>query len=191
MEKHAASEHSTDLSLEGLEEVFVHTEQLSKSEQLANISNSSEHIHDFDAESAELLPMAEASRRLKIPYPTLRRKVLSGKIASVKSPDGKILVRMAVSENSPKIHEQRENKPEQSAIKSESSLTIHRLLLQIETEREYSRTLNERLEAANHRNGYLEAQIGHKDEQIKLLTQRTDGGSWWALVRSWFSWQER
>lgn len=186
MEKNEASEHVTDLSLVGLEEVFVQVEHSAKNEQIAGNSNIHEHVHELDAESFELVSMAEAARRLKMPYPTLRRQVISGKIPSITGTDGKPLVKIAFSEYSNEQREQQLNKPEQKPLESEYSATIHRLLEQMEAERVYSRSLNERLEAANHRNGYLEAQVDQQKEQIKLLTDtQKPNRSWLQKFGDW------
>jgi predicted ABC-type ATPase len=64
--------------------------------------------------------------------------------------------------------------------------TIYRLLEQVEAERAYS-ALNEKLEGANHRNGYLEAQVDQQREQIKLLTDSQHKQGWWTRFCSWLS----
>jgi hypothetical protein len=87
MEKIEPSEQKSDLSLVGFENVFVQIEQDANNEQVTNNANIHEHIHELHAESHELVTMAEASRRLKMPYPTLRRQVLTGKIPSAPGPD--------------------------------------------------------------------------------------------------------
>jgi hypothetical protein len=55
------------------------------------------------------------------------------------------------------------------------------------------RELEERLEGASYRNGYLEAEnqglkalLGAQETQIKLLTDSQYKGSWWARFSSWF-----
>jgi len=186
MEKFDLDEQKSDLSLVGFEKVFVQAEQPVNNEQINEDSNIREHVHDFNAEAHELVTMAEASRRFKMPYPTLRRQVVSGKIPSAPGPDGKPLVKIMASEQSKKVREQQTNKVEQNQIQSEYSVTIQRLLEQVEAERTYSKSLNEKLEGANHRNGYLEAQVDQQREQIKLLTdsQHRPGG-WWTRFCSW------
>lgn len=186
MEKIESHELRSDLSVVGFEKVFVHAEQTEKSEQSGKNVDVHEHIQEFDADSTELVSMAEASRRLKIPYPTLRRQVLAGKIESSIGRDGKPLVRLSKYEKSSNIHEQKVNKLEQKIAQSEHSANIQRLLEVIESERSYSRSLNERLEAANHRNGYLEAQSEGYQEQIKLLMDSQHKRGWWARFSSWF-----
>ncbi|MFA6556654.1 MAG: hypothetical protein WCT03_09515 [Candidatus Obscuribacterales bacterium] len=185
MEKNAPREQVTDLSLVGLEKVFVQIEQSLATEQIATDSNIHEQNHEYDGESTELVSMAEASRRLKMPYPTLRRQVLSGKIASVPGADGKPLVKLTCIEQSANIHEAKLNKAEQSSPQSDYSETIQRLLQQMEAERTYSKALNEKLEAANHRNGYLEAKVDHQGEQIKLLTDTQHRAGLWTRFYSW------
>jgi len=186
MEKIAPDEQMTDLNLVGFEKVFVQVEQQTNSEQITADLNIHEQIHELDAESYELISMAEASRRLKMPYPTLRRQVLSGKIPSASGPDGKLMVKLLASEHSPNTNEQKTNKSESKPLQSEHSLTIQTLLEQMEAERNYSRSLNERLEAANHRNGYLEAQVDQQSKQIKLLTDSQHKPSFWSQLSSWF-----
>lgn len=43
-----------------------------------------------------------------------------------------------------------------------------------------------RLEAASYRIGYLEAQLGARDEQVKLLTTSVSSSGWWHSVCQWF-----
>ena len=186
MEKIELHELQSDLSVVGFEKVFVQVEQTEKSEQSGKNIDVHEHIQEVDADSIELVSMAEASRRLKMPYPTLRRQVLAGKIESSLGRDGKPLVKLTKNKKSSSIHEQKVNKSEQSTLQSEHSVNIQRLLEVIESERSYSRSLNERLEAANHRNGYLEAQAEGFQEQIKLLTDSQHKRGWWARFASWF-----
>ncbi|PZM77185.1 MAG: hypothetical protein DKT66_28510 [Candidatus Melainabacteria bacterium] len=186
MEKIESHELQSDLSMVGFEKVFVQVEQTEKTEQSDKKTDVHEHIQEFEADSTELVSMAEASRRLKIPYPTLRRQVLAGKIESSLGRDGKPLVRLARHEKPSNIREQKVNKPEPITVQSEHSANIQRLLEVIESERSYSRSLNERLEAANHRNGYLEAQAEGFQEQIKLLTDSQHKRGWWARFSSWF-----
>jgi hypothetical protein len=185
MQENAKNEQIADLSLVGFEKVFVQVEQTEVNEQISENSNIHEQVHELDGESAELVSMAEASRRLKIPYPTLRRQVLSGKIPSTLGPDGKPLVKITGTEQSLNIHEQKLNKVEQSSPQSDYSLTIQKLLEQMEAERAYSKALNERLEAANHRNGYLEAKVDQQGEQIKLLADSHHNRGWWSRFCSW------
>jgi len=186
MEKIESDELQSDLSVVGFEKVFVQVEQPEKSEHSDKNIDVHEQVQEFDADSTELVSMAEASRRLKIPYPTLRRQVLAGKIESSLGRDGKPLVRLTKHEKSSNIHEQKVNESKQSTAQTEHSVNIQRLLEVIESERNYSRSLNERLEAANHRNGYLEAQAEGYQEQIKLLTDSQHKQGWWARFASWF-----
>ncbi len=201
MEQIKGDEHSSDLSLVGFEKVFVQVEQMANNEQSPQLTNIHEQSRDFDeqsdehdAESFELVTMAEAARRLQMPYPTLRRQVVAGKIPSVSGPEGKPLVKLMVTEQSntatkqsAQPSEQKAIKTEQNPLSSEYSMTIQRLLEQMEMERHYSKALNEKLEAANHRNGYLEAQVDQQGEQIKLLTDsRHKSGSLWRFW-SWFT----
>lgn len=191
MEKNAPDEQVTDLSLVGFEKVFVQVEQNVNTEQSATEANIHEQIHELDAESFELVSMAEAARRFKMPYPTLRRQVMAKKIPSVPGSDGKPMVKIMATEQSANSREQKMNTDEQKPLQSEYSLTIQRLLEQVETERNYSKSLNERLEAANHRNGYLEAQVDQQVEQLKLLTDSQHKGGWWSRFFSWFTTGQR
>jgi hypothetical protein len=45
------------------------------------------------------------------------------------------------------------------------------------------------LQAASFRNGYLEAQLAERDQQLKLLTDSQHQSKWWHKVRSWFAGQ--
>ena len=50
---------------------------------------------------------------------------------------------------------------------------------QLDDERSHIKQLSLKLEAASHRNGYLEAQLANRDDQIKLLTDsRTERSAW-------------
>jgi len=200
MEKNKASKQEGDLSLVGFEKVFVQIEQIAPTEcsndesniheQIQEIENIHEYAHELDSESFEMVTMAEAARRLKMPYPTLRRQVLAGKISSSPGPDGKPMVKMKIGEHPPEGNEQEKSSSEQNEFSSEYSLTVHSLLRQIENERGYSKSLNEKLEAANHRNGYLEAQVEAKVDHIKLLTDaQHKAPGWWSRFSFWFTGQ--
>lgn len=173
MENPSSKELPSDISLNGLEQIFVqvtnqnnHEQPLNKREQ-TGIFN--EQSLNTDCESFELVTMAEASRRLKVPYPTLRRHVLSGKIESTLGSDGKPMVKLQKSEYSENSFEHSEHHIEQNAIPSEFSANMQSLLDSLNTEREYSRTISEQLAAASYRNGYLEAQLSAAQSELKLL----------------------
>jgi hypothetical protein len=74
------------------------------------------------------------------------------------------------SRGTDQLKQERPSPTESQAMSSDYSVTLNRLMEQVEQERNYSKSLNEKLEAANHRNGYLEAQVSHRETQIKLLT---------------------
>jgi hypothetical protein len=188
MEKIDPNEHTSDLSLVGFEKVFVQIKHPVNNEQISKHQNIHEHVHDLDAESHELVTMAEASRRFKMPYPTLRRQVVSGKIPSIPGPDGKPLVKMMASELPKNVRDHKLNKTEQKVQETDYSVTVQRLLEQMQVERSYSKVLNEKLEAANHRNGYLEAQVEQQKEQIKLITDnQRNRSNWWQNFCLWFT----
>lgn len=166
----------------------MNNEQISEQiEQIAPSMNIHEQVHEVDAESFELVTMAEAARRMKMPYPTLRRQVNAGKIPSTPGPDGKPMVKFMATEQIQNSREQKTNKTEQNAPENDYSLTIQCLLKQMDVERSYAKALNEKLEAANHRNGYLEAQVDQQSEQIKLLSDRHPKRGGWTKFWSWFT----
>lgn len=195
---------SSELGLNGFEKIFVQVatddgaeQSLNTKEQSLNIrEKDGEHVHSVhsvDAESFEVVTMAEAARRLNMPYPTLRRHVLNGKIQSVTGEDGKPLVKLNINEYSknaaeqpPNNDEQSANIREQTALSSELSLNIQTLLEELKAEREYSRVLATKLEAASHRNGYLEAVAEQQSGQIKLLTDGQHNSSLWNRFFRWF-----
>lgn len=187
MEQKAVNEQTSDLSLVGFEKVFVQIDQPVNNEQISSGTNIHEQVHEVDAESFELVTMAEAARRMKMPYPTLRRQVNAGKIPSAPGPDGKPMVKLMATEQVQHGREQKTNKTEQNVPPSDYSLTIQRLLEQMEVERNYAKALNEKLEAANHRNGYLEAQVDQQSEQIKFLTDSQHKHGGWSRFWSWFT----
>lgn len=186
MEKSELECSPNDLSLNGFERIFVQVAEANIHEQNSADATNHEHIQSFNAESFELVTMAEASRRLSMPYPTLRRHVLSGKIPSAPGPDGKAMVKLMAGEQSPMTENGSVNSNEQSKVLSEFSLTIQRVLDQLEAERQRSVALSAKLEAASHRNGYLEAQLVGKEEQIKLLTDSQHKTGWWSRFCFWF-----
>lgn len=185
MENPKPSDQISDLSLVGFEKVFVRGEQSSCSEQSAEKANIHESVQTIEADSFELVTMAEASRRMQIPYPTLRRQVLAGKIPNVAGPDGKVMVKVMATENSLNSSEQKTARHEQTAFPSEYSLTIQRLLDQLESERDHAHLMSEKLESATYRNGYLEAQLASRDEQIKLLIDGQHKENWWRRFCAW------
>ncbi|MBX9692899.1 MAG: hypothetical protein K2Z81_10985 [Cyanobacteria bacterium] len=173
MELPKSEQFQKDISLNGLEQIFVQVtnpnsleQSLNKSEQALIID---EQSSEGQCESFELVTMAEAARRLKMPYPTLRRHVLSGKIQSALGIDGKPLVKMQKAEYSKDQSEHSEYSTEQNGMQSEFSPNIQRLIDSLSNEREYSRALSEKLAAASYRNGYLEAQLSAATAELKLL----------------------
>lgn len=52
---------------------------------------------------------------------------------------------------------------------------------------ESNKELLNKVESATYRNGYLEAQLAAKDEQIKLLTDSQHKSGWWARFSGWFT----
>lgn len=174
-----------DVSLNGFERIFVQVAEANIHEQNSADTTNHEHVHSFNVESFELVTMAEASRRLNMPYPTLRRHVLSGKIPSARGPDGKAMVKLTAGEHSSSTASASVNTDEQTIVVGEFSLTIQRVLDQLEAERERSLALSAKLEAASHRNGYLEAQVESHKEQIRLLTDSQHKAGWWRRFCSW------
>jgi len=203
MELPAPRQPETDLTVDDFEHFFVQV-----NDQNVQVNNQAENEHSLNnqtkyqtavnndekvilnnAEVFELVSMAEASRRLKVPYPTLRRQVLSGKIPSEPGSDGKPLVRLNISENSKtemNTNEHSMNINEQIEYSPENSPIIQALLGELQREREFSRQLTVKLEAACHRNGFLEAQTQTYQDQIKLLTDSQHKPGWWQTVCNWF-----
>lgn len=203
MELPAPRQPETDLTVDDFEHFFVQVNN-----QNVQVNNQTENEHSLNnqteyqtavnidekvilnhADVFELVSMAEASRRLKVPYPTLRRQVLSGKIPSEPGLDGKPLVKLNISENSKtemNTNENSMNINEQIEYSPENSPIIQALLGELQREREFSRQLTVKLEAASHRNGFLEAQSQTYQDQIKLLTDSQHKRGWWQTVSSWF-----
>ncbi len=208
MESTDPKQPAADLGLTGFEQIFVHVVTEDVHEKSANnhelSENTNEHslnnleqIHDaqsIEAEAFELVTMAAAARRLNMPYPTLRRHVLNGKIQSVIGEDGKPLVKLnshehspTTSEHSPTTSEYSANSNDQIVLSSEFSANIQTLLAELKSERDYSRGLAAKLEAASHRNGYLEALTEQQGGQLKLLTDSQHKVGWWRGFCSWFT----
>lgn len=200
MENPESQQLPSDISLSGLERIFVQVTNHDGLEQPEMFSEQSTNNHEqselfieqpmnnqsVDCESYELVTMAEAARRLKMPYPTLRRHVLSGKVESIPGSDGKPLVKLQRIEHSESSYENSTQTNEQITISSEFSANIQSLLDELKTEREYSRALCEKLDAASYRNGYLEAQLSEKETQIRLLTDSQHKPAWWSQFCAWF-----
>lgn len=200
MENPESQQLPSDISLNGLEQIFVQVTSQNVHEQPEIFNEQSPNNHkqsdlsleqspnnpSVDCESFELVTMAEAARRLKMPYPTLRRHVLSGKVESVAGSDGKPLVKLQRVEHSESSYESSIQANEQITHSNELSANIQSLLDALKAEREYSRVLCDKLDAASYRNGYLEAQLAEKETHIKLLTDGQHKPGWWSQFCAWF-----
>lgn len=47
-------------------------------------------------------------------------------------------------------------------------------------------TINQQLQAASFRNGYLESQLQEREKEIKLLTDSQHSPGWWSRLKNWF-----
>lgn len=193
MDSSASEQLQPEHSLTGLEQIFEQTKIQESHLNIAPILSAEVNNHEQIVCSIdppfELVSMAEAARRMKIPYPTLRRRVLRGKVESVRDVDGKPLVKLNTPDHAESSTNTPEHLTEQNGFSSESSMNIQSLIHELTREREYSRSLVSKLEYVNHRNGYLESQIELQREQLKLLTTSDNSGnnqSWWHRFSSWF-----
>lgn len=175
---------SSELDLNGFEQVFDSTDQppaheSSLNSALQNEQSSETLVNIIDSE--QLVSMPEAAKVMGVPYPTLRRHVLAGKVKSVISKDGKRLVILSSNENSMNEHLQSEksaNASFQNASSNEQSLIIHRLLDQLHFATEQSKQLQADLVYEIRKSTELEA-------RVKLLTEHKP--SVWQSVWLWLT----
>lgn len=189
------------VTVEGLEEVFL------ASEEAAVASEPSEEEVEFGSEDSEvsessireIITTEEASQRLGISARAVINRLKAGTLEGRKV-RGKYRKEWRVfweevpkaSEESPEIAMERsEDSEEPSEEGSEvfgtgkapqeagGSAAISGLL-------EQNQRLMDQMHALTYRNGYLEAKLEAKEEEIKLLTDRQRDGGWWSRFCSWF-----
>lgn len=133
-------------------------------------------------ESAELLTLAEAARRLEVPYTTFYKQVKTGKHETVLGSDGK--PRVVLRSVTPGVTE-----ISQGVTEVVEGVTG---TIQGETEAKHLEVLQQfmlKLEAANYRIGWLESQLSEREadvQELKLLVDSQRKPGWWTKFSNWF-----
>jgi hypothetical protein len=80
---------------------------------------------------------------------------------------------------------------EGAAATTAKATELDKLIEIIQVQGQKLEDANKKLESANYRIGYLEAQTQNYQEQIKLLTDSQHKAGWWSRFCCWFVWQGR
>jgi len=166
------------VSIDGLDDLFE------------SASQGETQVIPCDVESVtegntELLTLAEAARRLGIPYTTFYKQVKAGKHETILASDGK--PRVVFSRNN------RVTPGVTSSIESETPVTLG-VLHQEEgvTQAKHLEIIQQlmgKLEAANYRIGWLESQVRERESdvhELKLLMDCQHKNGWWSQFKKWF-----
>lgn len=140
-------------------------------------------IGDFQGES-EGYTLAEAARRLGIPYTTFYKQVKAGKHETVSGPDGKPRVLIPpIERDTPGVTPGYvESQQVTRGISHSSEGVTEAYHLKIIEQ------LSAKLEGANYRIGWLESQLREREtdvEELKLLTDAQHKAGWWARFKKW------
>lgn len=153
-----------------------------------------------NADTMQWVSVTKAGALLSKSERTIQRYIKAGKLVAKDDITGKLLVGLPTSadvlelvptENDcvPTVADSQEELPTSADI-AENVPNIGQLGLVSATEvskhLELIRDLQNQLQAASFRNGYLESQLENQREQIKLLTDSQNKGGWWARFSSWF-----
>lgn len=131
----------------------------------------------------DLVPLAEAAKRLGVSRRYAQKLVTTGKIPAIKDGAGRWLVKVALGQI--QIQDQVEQIEFQDQIQMEpASFQIQDQVIQ--GYQDQVRQLQEKLEAATYRVGYLQAQLESSKDTIKLLTDNQHKSGWWTRFCSWF-----
>ncbi|MBX9724556.1 MAG: helix-turn-helix domain-containing protein [Candidatus Obscuribacterales bacterium] len=143
-----------------------------------------------------LLTIAEAARKLGVPYTTFYRQVKAGKHSAVAGLDGKLRVSFpsniqvtkevtsGYSEVTTGVIEVTNDISEVTSPIAESVEQPAHLIM--EKQLELIQQLQAQVQAASFRNGYLESKLEERDQAIKRLTDSQHKPSWWSKFASWF-----
>lgn len=135
--------------------------------------------------NAELLTLAEAARRLNLPYTTFYKQVKAGKHVTVPGPDGKPRVVMpeilGVTPGVTSVTGDCQGEV-RGVFHTSNGVTEAKHL-------EVIQQMMAKLEGANYRIGWLESQLREREtdvQELKLLVDSQHKPSWWRRFSSWF-----
>lgn len=135
-------------------------------------------------DQVDLVPLAEAAKRLGVSRRYAHKLVTGGKIPAIRDGSGRWLVK--VEQGQIQFQDQVEPIEFQDQIQVEPE----RFQFQDQVIQGYQdqvRELQEKLEAATYRVGYLQAQLETSKETIKLLSDSQHKPGWWQRAWSWFT----
>jgi len=161
----------TPASTEGLEQLFQVDLEPKDQDQI-----------QFQGQ-VDLVPLAEAAKRLGVSRRYAQKLVTSGKIQGMKDQAGRWLVKMEQGQ----IQFQDQVEP----IEFHDQFQVEQREFQFQDQviqgyQDQIRQLQDKLEAATFRAGYLQAQLEASQETIKLLTDSQHKTGWWFRFCSWF-----
>lgn len=177
--------NSQSADTNGLEDIFdVEAQGVTEA-----YSGGNEGVTGRIPESAELLTLAEAARRLEVPYTTFYKQVKTGKHETVLGSDGK--PRVVFRSVTPGVTENDLGVTEISQGVTEVVEGVTGTI-QGETEAKHLEVLQQfmlKLEAANYRIGWLESQLSEREtdvQELKLLVDSQRKPGWWTKFSNWF-----
>lgn len=183
-------------SLDGLEDVFVSTDDQGSTVFVSSEDQPSTPESDFPERG---LKLSEAADKYKVTVRTVQRWIKEGKLIASKvegnhGPEWRVMGESSVDNKlcQPMIEAVDQSdivdcSPSAERMITASSENIDRMAGLIEKLTEQLESARKELQGASYRNGYLEAQLVAKEEQIKLLTdsQHRKVG-WWSGFCAWF-----
>ena len=137
-------------------------------------------------DQVELVPLVEAAKRLGVSRRYAHKLATAGKIAAEKDHNGHWLVRM--EQGQIQFQDQVEQTRFQDQIQVEQ--TQFQIPFQDQVVHGYQnqvKDLQEKLEAATFRVGYLQAQLEASQQTIKLLEDSQHKQGWWPRLKSWLA----
>lgn len=171
----AESELPTEhLTVEGFEEIFVESEA---------VAQPSHRPHDTVSRG---LSFKEACEHFGLKATALRTRIKSGEVSAEKieganGPEWRIYPAQPS-----RTHHETVIQPLRDPIES---VKLFEMMQDLQSKLAAS---NQQLQAANFRNGYLEAQLESSREHVKLLTDsQRNSGSWWGRLKSFFKGSDR
>lgn len=184
---------TTDLSLNGLEEVFdVDSTVIAEFDHGAKES--------IRSRAGEGLTIREASQHYGIAIPTVRIKIKTGDIPAIKVNGPKGPEWRVFPHGLPNDEKHGDISQAADHLKSDSSLNevfqqtdrtvaegFQQANINVASLIKANQELISKLEALTFRNGYLEAQTEGYKEQVKLLTDSQHRRGTWSRFWSWFT----
>lgn len=190
------------VSLEGLDDVFTSTDDQGTIRGVSSEDQRSTAENGFPEGG---LKLSEAADKYKVTVRTVQRWIKEGKLEAFKvegghGPEWRVMGETSVDTEpcQPTIETVDQSDivdcstSETRSDRVATSESIDRMAGIIEKLAEQLESARKDLQGASYRNGYLEAQLAAKDEQIKLLTMTSDKPeSWWMRFGRWFLGQSR